>query len=68
MHDLETWLFICAALLATFVGVMWFVASRKRQIAADRGLICSICRYKPHDTEIEEIVETRHCPSCASEL
>ena len=46
----------------------WFVTSRKRRIAETRGLVCSSCRYLPHDTEIDDVASTRHCPRCAAEL
>lgn len=66
--DLSFWL-VLTALLAVLISIAaWSVARRKRDIAAARGLICSQCNYTPHDTEIEELAVTRHCPRCSSEL
>lgn len=66
--DLSLWL-VLAALLAGLISVAaWVVARRKRDIAAARGMICSQCNYTPHDTEIEELAVTRHCPRCSAEL
>lgn len=66
--DLSLWL-VLATLLAGLISVAaWVVARRKRDIAAARGLICSQCNYAPHDTEIEELAATRHCPRCSAEL
>lgn len=66
--DLSFWL-VLVTLLAGLISVAaWFVARRKRDIAAARGMICSQCHYTPHDTEIEEMAVTRHCPRCSAEL
>jgi hypothetical protein len=47
---------------------LWFVTSRKRQIAMSRGLVCSHCGYAPHDTEINEVASSRRCLRCEADL
>ena len=54
--------------LALIGGYVWFVTSRKRHIAESRGLVCLRCNYLPHDTEIDDVADTRHCPRCSAEL
>ena len=66
--DLRTWLVVTGLVFAVIVADVWFVTTRKRRIAASRGLICSSCSYSPHDTEIEDVAAERRCPRCASEL
>ncbi len=55
------------ALIAIFVP-LWFVTRRKRHISAVRGLNCPHCGYAPHDTEILEVAQTRHCQRCEQPL
>lgn len=66
--DLRIWLIVEGLVLAVIVAGVWFVARRRRRIAAARGLICSNCSYTPHDTEIEEVAADRRCPRCGIEL
>jgi hypothetical protein len=66
--DLGFWLVLATLLAGLISYAAWVVARRKRDIAAARGMICSQCEYTPHDTEIEELVETRHCPRCSAEV
>jgi hypothetical protein len=47
---------------------VWFVISRRRRVAAARGLVCGECGYMPHDTEITAIAQTRSCPRCEASL
>jgi hypothetical protein len=54
--------------LATVSFSVWFVISRRRRIAAARGLVCGQCKYMPHDTEIMEVAQTRQCPRCEASL
>lgn len=54
--------------LALIGGYVWFVTSRRRQIAESRGLVCLHCNYPPHDTEIDDVAHSRRCPRCASDL
>jgi hypothetical protein len=58
---------IGAALIA-ICAPLWFVTRRKRRITASRGLICRHCGYVPHDTEISEVANTRHCQRCEQSL
>ena len=67
-NDLQIWLVVAGLVFAVIVTGVWFVTTRKRRIAAARGLICSSCSYTPHDTEIEDVAAERHCPRCAAEL
>ena len=66
--DLRIWLLVEGLVLSVIVVGVWFVTSRKRRIAAARGLICGTCSYTPHDTEIEDVAADRRCPRCAAEL
>ena len=66
--DLTWWLAVGVALLAIIAGALWFVTTRRRRIAATRGLVCPHCAYVPHDTEITEVADTRQCPHCAHSL
>ena len=66
--DLRTWLIVEGLVFIVIVAGVWFVTTRKRRIAASRGLICSSCSYTPHDTEIEDVAADRRCPRCAAEL
>jgi len=62
-------LMIGAMLVLALIGAyVWFVTSRKRQIAESRGMVCVRCNYLPHDTEIDDVADTRHCPRCSAEL
>jgi hypothetical protein len=47
---------------------MWFVITRKRRLAEARGLTGGACNYKPHDTEIQDVIDSRTCPRCAEPL
>ena len=40
------------------------VLRRKRHISAVRGMTCRNCGHVPHDTEISESANTRHCQQC----
>jgi hypothetical protein len=62
------WLSIAGAAFVFFVAEVFYVASRKRRIAAARGLVCGRCGYVPHDTEINDVAGTHQCPRCAAEL
>jgi hypothetical protein len=62
------WMLIAGAASAFFVAEVTYVASRKRRIAATRGLVCGKCSYAPHDTEINDVASTRQCPRCADQL
>jgi hypothetical protein len=55
------------ALFAIFLP-LWFVTRRKRRISAARGLTCRHCGSVPHDTEIFEAAQTRHCQRCEKPL
>jgi hypothetical protein len=66
--ELFWWLVAGTGLLAVIVQVLWFVTTRRRRIAAARGLVCSLCEYVPHDTEITEVAATRRCPRCDESL
>jgi hypothetical protein len=57
-----------AIALLVICAPLWFVTRRKRRISATRGLICQHCGYAPHDTEISEAVNTRHCQRCDQPL
>jgi hypothetical protein len=57
-----------AIALLVICAPLWFVTRRKRRISATRGLICQHCGYMPHDTEISEAVNTRHCQRCDQPL
>jgi hypothetical protein len=57
-----------AIALLVICAPLWFVTRRKRRISATRGLICQHCGYLPHDTEISEAVNTRHCQRCDQPL
>ena len=62
------WLIVASAAFAVIMAEVFFVAFRKRRIAAARGLVCGRCSYMPHDTEISEVADTRRCPRCAGDL
>jgi hypothetical protein len=62
------WLIAAALLLAVIGASLWFVTSRRRRVAIARGLLCSRCSYMPHDTEIDEVAQTRTCPRCEQSL
>jgi hypothetical protein len=66
--DLRIWLIVEGLVLAVIVAGVWIVTTRRRRIAAARGLVCSHCAYTPHDTEIEDVAADRRCPRCAAEL
>lgn len=67
-QELSAWL-VAAAILLAVIGVsVWFVTSRTRRVAIARGLRCSRCWYMPHDTEIDEVANTRTCPHCEQSL
>jgi hypothetical protein len=68
IHDRRSMQIGALLMLALIVGVVWFVSTRKRRIAATRGLVCGRCHYLPHDTEIDDVASNRHCPRCAAEL
>jgi|SRR5688572_19208356 len=57
-----------AIALLVICAPLWFVTRRKRRITATRGLICQHCGYVPHDTEISEVANTRHCQRCDKSL
>lgn len=44
------------------------VLRRKRHISAARGMTCKHCGHVPHDTEISESANTRHCQHCDQTL
>lgn len=68
-REITPWSIFWAALSLSIVGAAaWFVITRKRRLAESRGLICAACSYKPHDTEIQDVVETRTCPRCDAQL
>ena len=67
-RDLRGMMIGAMLVLALIGGYVWFVTSRKRQIAESRGLVCLRCNYLPHDTEIDEVADSRRCPRCAAEL
>ena len=67
-RDLRGMMIAAMLVLALIGGYVWFVTSRKRRIAESRGLVCLHCDYLPHDTEIDEVADSRRCPRCASEL
>jgi hypothetical protein len=66
--ELFWWLAAGTGLLAVIAQTLWFVTTRRRRIAAARGLVCSLCEYVPHDTEITEVAATRRCPRCDESL
>ena len=66
--SLASWLIAGGLLLAVILLSLWFVTTRKRRVAVTRGLVCTQCDYMPHDTEIEEVAETRACPRCEKSL
>jgi hypothetical protein len=69
LEQVTTWNVLWVTLpLAVISMSVWFVARRRRQIAVARGLICARCEYRPHDTEIMEVAQTRCCPRCATSL
>jgi hypothetical protein len=68
IDELAVWVVLSLLLIAIISSAAWIVATRKRRIAAARGLVCSDCSYSPHDTEIEELISTRKCPRCAADL
>jgi len=67
-QELGTWLIAAVLMLAVIGGSLWFVTSRKRRVAIARGLVCTHCSYMPHDTEIDEVAESRTCPHCERSL
>jgi hypothetical protein len=66
--ELSWWLVAGCALLLLIGRALWFVTTRRRRIADTRGLVCSLCSYVPHDTEITEVAATRRCPRCDESL
>jgi hypothetical protein len=62
------WLLVAGAAFVFLIAEVFYVVSRRRRIAAARGLVCGNCSYSPHDTEINEVVGTRRCPRCAGQL
>ena len=46
---------------------LWFVITRRRRLAESR-LNCGACHYKPHDTEILDVIDSRKCPRCDAPL
>jgi hypothetical protein len=62
------WFAAGAGVLIVIAQALWFVTTRRRRIAAARGLVCSLCKYIPHDTEITEVAATRRCPHCDESL
>src|SRR4051812_23329695 len=62
------WLLVGGTTFALLIAQVFYVVSRRRRIAAARGLVCGSCSYSPHDTEISEVVGSRRCPRCASPL
>ena len=65
---LRDWLVVEILVFAWIALGVWFVTTRRRRIAAARGLNCDACSYAPHDTEIEDVAAERRCPRCNSEL
>jgi hypothetical protein len=57
-----------ALALVAICAPTWFVTRRKRRISAARGLTCPHCGCAPHDTEIFEVAQTRHCQRCEQPL
>ncbi len=57
-----------SATLCIVAAGTWFVVTSRRKLAESRGLICSACSYRPHDTEIGDVIETRVCPRCETPL
>jgi hypothetical protein len=66
--EIGPWLILSTLLLAVISTATWIVAKGKRRIAIRRGMVCSHCEYRPHDTEIDEIALTHQCPHCAADL
>ena len=66
-HDQLGLLIGAMLVLALIGGYVWFVTKHKRRIAASR-LACRRCSYVPHDTEIDEVVDSHRCPRCSAEL
>lgn len=67
-HDQRGMLIGAMLVLALIGGYVWFVTSHKRRIAESRGLVCLRCNYLPHDTEIDDVAQSRQCPRCDSDL
>jgi hypothetical protein len=65
-----TWsgIFWTSTTLAIVAAGIWFVVTRRRKLAESHGLICGSCSYRPHDTEIADVIETRACPRCGTQL
>jgi hypothetical protein len=59
---------VAVVALMSVVIPQLFVARRKRQISAARGLKCRHCGYTPHDTEISEVGISRECRRCEQPL
>ena len=59
---------VATVALAFLIIPQIFVARRKRDISAARGLNCQHCGYVPHHTEISEVVSTRQCLRCEKPL
>jgi hypothetical protein len=68
-RQITPWSIFWAATTLSIVAIsMWFVITRKRRLAESRGLICGACNYKPHDTEIQDVIDSRMCPRCEEPL
>jgi hypothetical protein len=66
---IEPWGIIgAAAALVMVAASVWFVITRKRRLAESRGLTCVACQYRPHDTDIQDIVNSGICPRCEEPL
>lgn len=69
LRQITPWSIFWAAMTLSFVAAsMWFVITRKRRLADSRGLNCGACSYKPHDTEIHDVIDSRTCPRCEGPL
>jgi len=66
--DFELWLVTAGTVALVIVTGVWFVVTRTRRIVAARRLACGNCDYMPHDTEIVDVLHSRSCPRCKSEL
>lgn len=68
LENTTFWLLLAGAAFVCFLAEAFYVASRKRRVAAARGLVCGHCAYTPHDTQINEVADTRKCPRCGGDL
>jgi hypothetical protein len=59
---------IATIALAAIALPQIFVARRRRDISAERGLNCQHCGYVPHHTEISEVASSRQCRRCEKPL